>query len=70
MEKEYYQQSERDNLKGELELLSIKDLLSFIDYLVINYYEIYRELEPIFDAELKKRLLTTFVDKELENGQL
>jgi hypothetical protein len=67
---QFYEKSERDTLADELKKLSLKDLMSFIDFMILQYYETYLEVEPIFNKELKNRLLSTFVDTELENGQL
>ena len=67
---QYYDKPERDSLADELKKLSLKDLMSFIDFMILQYYETYIEVEPIFNKELKNRLLSTFVDTELENGQL
>jgi hypothetical protein len=67
---QFYDKPERDTLADELKKLSLKDLMSFIDFMILQYYETYLEVEPIFNKELKNRLLSTFVDTELENGQL
>ena len=67
---QYYDKPERDTLADELKKLSLKDLMSFMDFMILQYYETYIEVEPIFNKELKNRLLSTFVDTELENGQL
>ena len=67
---QFYDKPERDTLADELKKLSLKDLMSFMDFMILQYYETYLEVEPIFNKELKNRLLSTFVDTELENGQL